>query len=100
MIIKVYKNWKDWPEGPTRSFKVDGQSFIRLDTRTMTSGKIMQRLAFRHKGKVNQKANWLVLLTDKDYENCLTGTGPQIKKFVTDCLVDEGYMRKSLGRSL
>jgi hypothetical protein len=98
MIIKVYKKWVDWPEGPTRSFKMIGSAFIKLNTQTMAINGIMQRLAFGREEVPTKKENWLVLVTDKDYENCLTGNREQISSFVKDCLVDEGHMNNKWAR--
>ncbi|MFA5158000.1 MAG: hypothetical protein WC451_02330 [Patescibacteria group bacterium] len=98
MRINIYDKWVETPEGKIRSFRLCKNPIKRFNTQTMTSHKIMQRLASRCKESSSEIRNSLVVLTDKDYENSLIGTGQEIYKFVRDCLVDEGLMSKGWGR--
>jgi hypothetical protein len=98
MRINIYDKWVETPEGKVRSFRLCKNPIKRFDIQTMTSHKIMQRLASRCRESSPNTPNFLVVLTGNDYENSLTGTNQEIYKFVRDCFADEGLMCKSWGR--
>jgi len=69
-----------------------------FDTQRHTSTKIINKMVRFRIGESHQKRNYLIWLTDKDYENALVGNGKEIYVFVRDCLADEGLMSKSWGK--
>jgi len=98
MKVKIFENWKETPDNPTRSIRPLGRAFITLDTERHTPHKIINKVGGLKQGQRTQNRNLLVVLVDKDYENSLIGSNDQIYRFVRDCLSDEGYLSKSWGR--
>ena len=97
MKIKIYNKWIDDPGGYKRPFKTIGQPKKLLDTQNYTGLQIIKRLAMRRARTVGKRANYLVVLKDKDYENSLIGSPEEIQKFVRDCLEDIGLMSRRQG---
>ena len=86
MKILIYKKWTEFPEGYNRPFKTIGSPA-------------------KNSGKNRHIANWLrlqkspslMIIKDKDYENCAEGTGEQLVSFMKDCMADLGIGYKERG---
>jgi hypothetical protein len=91
MKIKLYDKWIDDPAGKARSFKTVGKpKKIWIGDESTLIRKIAQ-VSFGERGNSKQ---WLVLLTDEDYENALVGDAQKIRRFVKDILNDLKSERK------
>jgi len=97
MKIKLYKDFEKTPFNTLRSVKSLGRSIKQLNTQNHTGQQIMQRLAKYREAGGGKNGKYLVVLSDRDYENSLIGGGEEIQRFIRNCLEDGGLMSRKQG---